>query len=99
MQPRGRILVVDDETNARSALAELLREEGYAVETAADGFKALPKVDDFDPDVLVTDLKMPGLDGLGLMRKAHEQDPDRAVIVTTAFGAVESAVEAMRLGA
>jgi len=49
MEPRGRILVVDDEANARSALAELLREEGYSVETAADGFKALPKLEAFDP--------------------------------------------------
>ncbi|HRI51969.1 MAG TPA: sigma-54 dependent transcriptional regulator [Pseudomonadota bacterium] len=99
MSQPGRILIVDDEVNARSALAELLREEGYSVETAADGFKALPKLDDFAPDVIVTDLKMPGLDGLGLMRKALEKDLDRAVIVMTAFGAVETAVAAMRAGA
>ncbi len=99
MSQPGRILIVDDEVNARSALAELLREEGYSVETAADGFKALPKLDDFAPDVIVTDLKMPGLDGLGLMRKALEKDVDRAVIVMTAFGAVETAVAAMRAGA
>ncbi len=99
MSQPGRILIVDDEVNARSALAELLREEGYSVETAADGFKALPKLDDFAPDVIVTDLKMPGLDGLGLMRKALDQDVDRAVIVMTAFGAVETAVAAMRAGA
>ena len=99
MQPKGRILIVDDEANARSALAELLRDEGYAVETAADGFKALPKLEEFEPDVVVTDLKMPGLDGMGLMRKVHEQDPERAVIVMTAFGGVQSAVTAMRQGA
>ncbi|HEX2573092.1 MAG TPA: sigma-54 dependent transcriptional regulator [Polyangia bacterium] len=99
MQPKGRILVVDDEANARSALAELLRDEGYAVETAADGFKALPKLEEFSPDVVVTDLKMPGLDGMGLMRKVHEQDPERVVIVMTAFGGVQSAVAAMRQGA
>ena len=98
-QSKGRVLVVDDEANARSALAELLREEGYSVETAADGFKALPKLDEFAPDIVVTDLKMPGLDGLGLMRKAHEQDAERAVIVMTAHGAVETAVQAMREGA
>ena len=99
MSHDGRVLVVDDEANARSALAELLREEGYTVETAADGFKALPKLDDFAPDCIVTDLKMPGLDGLGLMRKALEQDPERAVIMMTAFGAVDTAVAAMRAGA
>ena len=54
MPQPSRVLVVDDEANARSALAELLREEGYSVETAADGFKALPKLDEFMPDVIVT---------------------------------------------
>jgi DNA-binding NtrC family response regulator len=95
----GRILIVDDEANARTALAELLREEGYAVETAADGFKALPKLEEFEPDLLLTDLKMPGMDGIALMRKAHQNDPQLAVIVMTAFGAVDTAVSAMRQGA
>ncbi len=99
MTQAGRILVVDDEANARSALAEFLRDEGYIVETAADGFKALPKLDEFSPDAIVTDLKMPGLDGLGLMRKALEQDPERSVIMMTSVGAVDSAVAAMRAGA
>src|SRR5512138_915013 len=99
MEPKSRILIVDDEVNARTALAELLRDEGYAVETAADGFKALPKLDEFSPDAVVTDLKMPGLDGIGLMAKVHEQDPERPVIVTTALGAVDTAVAAMRQGA
>ena len=99
MEPRGRILVVDDEANARTALVELLKEEGYAVETAADGFKALPKLDDFAPHVLLTDLKMPGLDGIELMARGKLRDPDLTVIVMTAFGAVASAVAAMRSGA
>src|SRR5438477_2289330 len=60
-QPRGRVLVVDDEPNARSALAELLRDEGHTVETAADGFKALPHLESLRPEVVLTDLKMPGL--------------------------------------
>jgi len=91
MEPRGRILVVDDEVNARTALAELLRDEGYTVETAADGFKALPKLEDFSPDLVVTDLRMPGMDGLQLLKKAHEREPDCAVIVMTAYGAVDTA--------
>ena len=96
---KERVLIVDDEANARTALAELLRDEGYSVETAADGFKALPKLEEFAPDVVVTDLKMPGLSGLELMAKVRERDPDSVVIVMTAFGAVESAVQAMRQGA
>jgi len=64
MSNRSRIMVVDDEANARTALAELLREEGYEVETAADAFKALGKLDAFAPHLVLTDLKMPGMDGI-----------------------------------
>jgi DNA-binding NtrC family response regulator len=94
-----RILIVDDEVNARTALAELLREEGYAVETAADGFKALPKLQDFAPDLVLTDLRMPGMDGLELMRKAREIDLDTCVVVMTAHGGIDSAIAAIRQGA
>ncbi len=97
--PKGRILVVDDEANARNALAEILRDEEYAVETAADGFKALPKLKDFEPDVVLTDLKMPGMDGVELLGKVHEHDPEVGVVIMTAFGAVDTAVQAMRQGA
>jgi DNA-binding NtrC family response regulator len=96
---KSRILVVDDEANARTALAELLREEGYDVETAADAFKAMGKIDAFAPHLVLTDLKMPGMDGIELMKKIRATSRDCAVIVMTAFGAVESAVEAMRAGA
>ena len=99
METKGRILVVDDEANARSALVELLREEGYSVEGAADGFKALGKLSEFAPYLVLTDLKMPGMDGIELLGKVHEQDRDTGVVVMTAFGAVDSAVAAMRAGA
>jgi DNA-binding NtrC family response regulator len=99
MESKGRVLVVDDEVNARTALLELLRDEGYAVETAADAFKALGKVADFAPDLVLTDLKMPGMDGLQLLARLHETDPELPVVVMTAFGEVESAVRAMRSGA
>jgi DNA-binding NtrC family response regulator len=96
---RGRILVVDDEVNARTALAELLRDEGYEVETAADAFKALGKYADFSPQAVLTDLKMPGMDGIELVRRIGAMPDPAAVIVMTAFGAVQSAVAAMRAGA
>jgi DNA-binding NtrC family response regulator len=99
MDPRGRILIVDDEANARTALAELLRDEGYSVETAADGFKALPKLEEFAPDLVLTDLNMPGMDGIELMRKARARDPEIVAVVMTAYGAVDTAVSAMRQGA
>jgi DNA-binding NtrC family response regulator len=99
MDTKGRILIVDDEANARSALVELLREEGYTVEGAADGFKALGKLPELAPDLVLTDLKMPGMDGIDLLKKVHEHEPGIAVVVMTAFGAVETAVAAMRAGA
>jgi len=99
MARSGRILVVDDEVNARTALAELLREEGLDVETAADAFKALGKFESFAPHVVITDLKMPGMDGIQLVKKLRAMEDPPAVIVMTAFGAVDSAIEAMRAGA
>jgi len=96
---KPKILIVDDEANARAALAEILKQEGYGVETAADGFKALAKLVEFEPDLVVTDLKMPGMDGVELLRKVKELDAETPVVLMTAFGAVETAVSAMREGA
>ncbi|HEV8245271.1 MAG TPA: sigma-54 dependent transcriptional regulator, partial [Polyangiaceae bacterium] len=99
MEQKGRVLIVDDEANARTALTELLRDENLQVESAADGFKALPKLEEFAPEVLLTDLRMPGMDGLELMRRAQELDPETAVVVMTAYGAVDTAIAAIRQGA
>src|SRR5690606_3461433 len=97
---KARILVVDDEANARNALAEILREEDYQVETAADGFKALARAESFAPDLVLSDLKMPGMDGVELLGKLkNTPELDVEVVVMTAFGAVETAVAAMRAGA
>ncbi len=94
-----RVLVVDDEPAARSALSELLRDEGYELQSAADGYKALSRIEQWVPDVVITDVKMPALGGLELMAKLREQQPDIAVIIMTGYGSVEGAVEAMQLGA
>ncbi len=96
---RGRILIVDDEANARSALSEILHDEGFATETAADGFKALGKLEEFHPDVILTDLKMPGLDGIDFMEKAKAAAPGVVFVVMTAFGSISSAVAAVKKGA
>jgi DNA-binding NtrC family response regulator len=99
-QPRpGRIHVVDDEPAARSALTELLRDEGFEVRSDGDAFKALGRLEDWSPDILLTDLKMPGMDGMELMVKARARVPDLSVVVMTAFGSVETAVAAMQDGA
>jgi DNA-binding NtrC family response regulator len=76
-----------------------LREDGFATETAADGFKALGKLDEFGPDVILTDLKMPGLDGIAFMEKARAAAPGAVFVVMTAFGTISSAVDAMKKGA
>ncbi len=99
-KPEGaRILVVDDDTAARSALTELLRDEGYQVRSAADGYKALGQLDEWPPDLVITDVNMPGMDGIELMRKIREKVDAVGVVVMTAFGSVENAVEAMQRGA
>lgn len=95
----GRVLVVDDDRNARTILVELLREQGYAVETAADGVKALPKIEAFAPDLLLTDLEMPGMDGIELMLRAQRFDPTLSVIIATASVRIDTVVSAMRQGA
>jgi len=94
-----RILVVDDEPHARTALAALLRGESFDVETAADAFKALGKLDSFAPRIVITDFKMPGMDGIELTRKLLAREDPPAVIVMTAFGAIGTALTAMRAGA
>lgn len=81
--PRS-ILVVDDEANARTALAALLSDEGYVVRTANDGLMALAKVGECPPDLVLTDIKMPRLDGIGLLRKVRAEHPDCPVILMSA---------------
>jgi len=94
-----RILVVDDESSARSGLAMLLKQEGYAVDTAEDGLAAVELAAEHSPDLVVSDLKMPRLDGFGLLAKLREQCAHLPVIMVTAMGDVSSAVQAMRAGA
>jgi DNA-binding NtrC family response regulator len=94
-----RILLVDDELNARSALKTLLGDEGYEVREAKDGEEALARLADFAPAVVLCDVRMPRMDGLAFLKKAKEQGSDATFLMMTAFANVESAVEAMRAGA
>ena len=93
------ILVVDDEPNYLIILSELLREEDYEVFTAANGADALKIVGQTDLDLLITDMRMPEMDGLELLKTVKAANPELPVIMITAFGEVEKAVEAMRAGA
>jgi DNA-binding NtrC family response regulator len=96
---KGRVLIVDDEAHARSTLAALLGDEGYDTETSPDAFKALGKAEAFQPDIVLTDLQMPGMTGVELLHKLREQTDDLTVILMTAHGDVRTAVSAMRDGA
>ncbi len=98
-QSPARVLVVDDEPHARTGLRALLVDEGFDVMLAESGAAALEKIESGAPDVVLTDLRMPGLDGMGLLAKIRETREDLPVVIMTAFGAVDSAVDAMRQGA
>jgi DNA-binding NtrC family response regulator len=93
------ILVADDEAGVRESLAEVLRDAGYSVTTAVDGTAALRALDDTDFAVVITDLRMPGADGLQVLHKLRQLAPQTVPLVMTAHGSVESAVEALRAGA
>jgi two-component system NtrC family response regulator/two-component system response regulator HydG len=99
MSAKGRIVVIDDEVNAAAALETLLREDGYEVSKANDARAGLKLLDETDPDVVLTDLRMPGIDGLELLARIKEVRPETMVIVMTAYGTVKTAVKAMKLGA
>ncbi|MFM2161809.1 MAG: hypothetical protein RLZZ383_1321 [Pseudomonadota bacterium] len=94
-----RILVVDDEAPNREALEVLFAREGFDVALAAHGREGLERLRAEGADVVITDLKMPGMDGLDVLRAIKAIDPDVQVVVVTAFGTLEVAVEAMREGA
>src|SRR5437870_12964444 len=93
------ILVADDEPGVRESLAEVLRDAGYTVQAAADGTAALTALEERDFAVVITDLRMPGADGLTVLRRAREISPQTLGLVMTAHGSVETAVEALRAGA
>jgi two-component system response regulator AtoC len=94
-----RILVVDDEMKMRRLLEMSLKNLGHDVVQAGDGIEALARFDEAPFDLVMTDLKMPRMDGLQLLRKLRERGEEVPVIVLTAYGTIETAVEAMKLGA
>lgn len=97
--PNETILVVDDDSSVRRVLQMQLAEAGYDVAQAASGGEALRLLAESHPQLVVTDLKMPDMDGIELLRRMHEEEVPATVILITAFGSIETAVQAMRLGA
>jgi DNA-binding NtrC family response regulator len=95
---RARILIVDDEPATRDLFAELLERWGHEVSQTADGHEALKLAAELHPDLIISDLVMPKLDGLALVRALREEQPDTPVVIITGRGSIDSAVEAVREG-
>jgi DNA-binding NtrC family response regulator len=95
----GRVLVVDDNARARQSMADVLRAAGHEVAACASAVEALRLVDQMPFDVIITDLQMPGMDGLAFIRALGERQVESQIVMVTAFASVSSAVEAMRYGA
>jgi len=93
------ILIVDDEQEIRDSLSEVLTDEGFLTYTAENGAVALEMMKDLHYDIIISDIKMPELDGVTLLQKVKEQAPDTFVILVTSYGSTETAINAMRLGA
>ncbi len=97
--PQARILVVDDEEGMREFLGILLQKEGYLVDVAPSGKEALARLGSQRFDLVITDLKMPGMSGIEILNRIKEQDPDVGVVLITAYASTETAVDAMKGGA
>ncbi|MBI3353929.1 MAG: sigma-54-dependent Fis family transcriptional regulator, partial [Nitrospirae bacterium] len=96
---QGSILVVDDEKSQRDILETILEDEGYDVEVSSNTSNALDLIKKMDFDIVLTDLKMPGSDGLDLLQKIINKNNLSCVVIMTAHGTIDTAVEAMKKGA
>jgi len=95
---QGKVLVVDDEISVRTILKQILERSGFEAETASDGVEALEKLKAGDFDILVTDINMPNMDGVALLKKSKEDYENLPVIFITAFGKDKIIIEAMKVG-
>lgn len=94
-----RILVCDDDPGLSEIVSSFLGSEGYDVQLSADGRDAIQRIGTFEPDVLITDIQMPGMDGFELLQRCQEMRPDCSVVMMTGYGSVEAAGKAKELGA
>jgi len=99
MEAKRVILIVDDEEGLRDGLSKLLEDEGYAVLSAESGEQALEILQGFHIDLVLTDMRMPGMDGIELLKKMRERHGELGVIILTGYGQIESYIEAMNFGA
>jgi DNA-binding NtrC family response regulator len=99
MDRKMSVMIVDDEAIVRESLFHWFKKYGHLVETASSGFEALEKLETYPFQLLFVDIKMPGMDGIELLEKIKSEYPDTLVVIITAYGSIESAVKAMRIGA
>ena len=99
MPRQSRVMVVDDDADTLTLLREVVTKEGYQVETAEDAETALQRLGEWQPDLVITDIHMPGMDGLALLAAVREKAPDILVILLTAYGSLKTAVDAIKSGA
>jgi two-component system sensor histidine kinase/response regulator len=99
MNKKEKVLVIDDDEALQKSCSMVFSAEGYAIEQALDGLSGLEKYVDFEPDVVLVDLMMPGVDGMEVLKRLASLDPDNVAIVITGYGTIQSAVEAMKRGA
>ncbi len=93
------ILIIDDDEIARDVIVSLLSKEGFSVKSARDGIEGIATLKMNNFDLVITDLKMPGADGIEVLKEAKRIDPKIAVVILTAYGTLDNALEAIRLGA
>ncbi len=96
---RNHILVVDDEAVIREGMRRILEGDGYSVEVSASGRAAIEKIQEKDFDIVITDLKMPGMDGMEVLKTIKILQPDVPVIIITGYSTVDTAIDAMKNGA
>ena len=95
----SRVMVVDDDAETLALLREVIAKEGYEVETAEDAETALVRLGEWQPELVITDIHMPGMDGLALLAAVREKEPDIPVVLLTAFGSLKTTVDAIKAGA
>lgn len=93
------VLIIDDEESMRDSCRQVLEKQGFLVKAAPDGKSGLEMVDSVKPDIVILDLKMPGLQGIDVLKELRKSDPQSVVIVITGYPSIESGIEAMKCGA
>ena len=95
----SRVMVVDDDAETLALMHEIVAKEGFEVETAEDAETALRRLEQWQPELVITDIHMPGMDGLALLAAVREKEPDIPVVLLTAYGSLKTAVDAIKAGA